>query len=57
MVGANLKIIAADSAAALLDENFIPLIHIATAAVLVEPPYKETHISVVEPLFSEVEDG
>lgn len=57
MVGANLKIIAADSAAALLDENFIPLIHIATAAVLVEPPYKEAHISVVEPIFRDVEDG
>jgi hypothetical protein len=57
MVGANLKIIAADSAAAILDEKFNPLIHVATVAVLVEPPYREAQVRVAEPIFKEVEDG
>jgi len=51
------KIIAADSAAAVLDENFNPLSHVATVAVLVEPPYREAHVCVTEPIFREVEDG
>jgi len=52
-----LKIIAADSAAAILDNNFNPTIHIATVAVLVEPPYREAHVRVSEPIFREVESG
>lgn len=51
-----MRIIAADSAAAILDEKFTPLIHVATVAVLVEPPYREAHIRVAEPIFRKVED-
>jgi hypothetical protein len=32
----NLKIIAADSAAAILDEQFKPILHVASVSVLVE---------------------
>lgn len=53
----NLRIIAADSAAALLDDKFMPLYHVAAAAVLVEPPYKEAHIRIAEPIFKEVDNG
>jgi hypothetical protein len=52
-----LKIIAADSAAAILNNNFIPISHIATSAVIVELPYREAHVRVSEPIFREVENG
>jgi hypothetical protein len=50
----SLKIIAADSAAAILDDNFVPLTHIASVAVLVEPPYREAHKRIVDPIFKPV---
>ncbi len=53
----NLRIIAADSAAAVLDEKFVPILHIASAAVLVEPPYREANIRFAEPIFKEVNNG
>jgi hypothetical protein len=52
-----LRIISADSAAAILDEKFVPLCHVASAAVLVEPPYREAHIRLAEPIFKEVDNG
>jgi hypothetical protein len=52
-----LRIISADSAAAILDEKFVPLCHIASAAVLVEPPYREAHVRLAEPIFKEVDNG
>jgi hypothetical protein len=52
-----LRIISADSAAALLDEKFVPICHVASVAVLVEPPYREAHVSLAEPIFKEVENG
>jgi len=52
-----LRIIAADSAAAFLDDKFNPLIQIASAAVLVNPPYKEAHVRLAEPVFAEVTGG
>jgi hypothetical protein len=52
-----LKIISADSAAAILDEQFKPTLHVASVAVLVEPPYREPSFRLAEPIFREVETG
>jgi len=52
-----LRIIAADSSAAILDDHFDPLTIVAMAAVLVEPPYKEVSSCLVEPLFIDVKEG
>jgi len=56
-VGVCLRIISADSAAALLDERFMPTKHVASVAVLVEPPYTKADIRIAEPIFREVENG
>jgi len=53
----DLRIISADSAAAILDDKFTPITQIASAAVLVNPPYKEAHVRLAEPVFAEVEGG
>jgi hypothetical protein len=50
----DLRIISADSTAAILDENFNPTFLVASAAVLVEPPYREAHTRIGEPIFKEV---
>jgi hypothetical protein len=52
-----LKIISADSAAAILDEQFKPVLHVAFVSVLVEPPYREPSFRLAEPIFREVETG
>jgi hypothetical protein len=52
-----LKIISADSAAAILDDQFKPLFHVASVAVLVEPPYREPTLRIAEPIFREVTEG
>jgi len=52
-----LKIIAADSAAAVLNERYEPLQVVAACAVLVEPPYTKATSCLVEPIFVRVEDG
>jgi hypothetical protein len=52
-----LRIISADSAAALLDEQFVPQVHVASAAVLVDPPYTQADVRMAEPIFREVENG
>jgi hypothetical protein len=52
-----LKVISADSAAAILDERFNPVLHVASVAVLVEPPYREPSYRITEPIFREVEGG
>lgn len=46
-----MKIVAADSGAALLDKRFQPLAIVATAAVLVKPPYREPDLSLGQPEF------
>lgn len=53
----NLRIVAADSAAALLDENFHPLKIVACAAVLVKPPYRRASECIAEAIFADVENG
>jgi len=52
-----LKIVAADSGAALLSDNFEPLQVVAACAVLVEPPYTKVASCLAEPIFVKVEDG
>ena len=52
-----MRIVSADSAAAILDDKFRPVSLIASAAVLVNPPYREAHVRLAEPVFAEVEDG
>ncbi len=52
-----MRIVAADSAAAILDDKFTPLYYVAVAAVLVESPYREAHIRMAEPIFKEVENN
>jgi len=52
-----LRIISADSAAAILDQKFEPLYLIASVSVLVDPPYREPSFRLAEPIFKEVESG
>lgn len=52
-----MKVISADSAAAILDEQFNPILHVASVSVLVEPPYREPSFRLAEPIFREVETG
>jgi hypothetical protein len=53
----DLKIVSADSSAAILDENFTPLYLVASASVLVEAPFREAHERLAKPIFEEVTDG
>ncbi len=52
-----MKIVAADSAAAILNDKYQPLQVVAACAVLVEPPYTKATSSIAEPIFVQVEDG
>jgi hypothetical protein len=52
-----LKIISADSSAAVLNEKFDPLLIVATAAVQVSPPYREANSFLSEPVFANADDG
>jgi hypothetical protein len=53
----DLKVVAADSGAAILNERFEPLVVVAAVAVLVEPPYKEARLCLAEPIFANAEKG
>jgi hypothetical protein len=53
----NLRVIAADSGAAVLNERFEPLQVVAACTVLVEPPYHTAGSSLAEPIFRNVQDG
>ena len=52
-----MRIISADSAAEMLYKQFKPTLHVASVAVLVEPPYREPSFRLAEPIFKEVETG
>lgn len=52
-----LRVVAADSGAAVLNENFEPLLVVAAAVVLVEPPYQKPSLCFAEPIFANVERG
>jgi hypothetical protein len=53
----NLRIIAADSSAAVLNEKFEPVSIVAAASVLVVPPYREASTCLVEPIFVNATNG
>jgi len=52
-----LRVIAADSGAAILNDHFEPLMVVAAVAALVEPPYREASLCLTEPIFANVEKG
>ncbi len=52
-----MNVIAADSAAAILDSQFNPVSLVASVAVYVKPPYREPYYRLAEPIFKEVETG
>jgi len=52
-----LRVVAADSGAAVLNDRFEPLLVVGVAAVLVEPPYRKVSFCLAEPLFAKVENG
>ena len=52
-----MKVVAADSGAATLNDHFRPLLVVAAAAVLVEPPYRKISFCLAEPIFAEVKTG
>jgi hypothetical protein len=52
-----LKIIAADSSAAILNDSFEPLSIVAVASVLVSPPYRESSAFLAEPIFADARNG
>lgn len=52
-----LKIVAADSGAAILNEQFEPLQVVACVAVLVESPYRKPSVCLAEPLFASLDNG
>lgn len=53
----DLRIVSADSAAAILDEKFTPMFLVASASVLVNPPYREACARLAAPIFKEVANG
>jgi hypothetical protein len=52
-----LRVVAADSGAAILNDRFEPLEVVAAVATLVEPPYREASLYLAEPIFASVEKG
>ncbi|MCW3995320.1 MAG: DUF4152 family protein [Candidatus Bathyarchaeota archaeon] len=52
-----MRVVCADSGAALLDEQFKPTHLVASVSVLVEPPYREPSFRLAEPIFREVDSG
>jgi hypothetical protein len=51
------KVISADSSSAILNDKFEPLSIVATAAVLVNPPYREPGTCLAEPIFVDARNG
>jgi hypothetical protein len=52
-----LNIIAADSSAAILTENFEPLLIVASASILATPPYREPNACLAKPIFANARNG
>jgi len=50
-------VVAADSGAAILNDNFRPLLVVASTAGLIEPPYTKISSCLAEPIFAKVENG
>lgn len=52
-----MRIVAADSSAAILNEKFEPITIVATAAVLVKPPYREPNECIAKPIFADAKNS
>ena len=52
-----MKVIAADSSAAILNDKFEPLSIVAAASILALPPYREASAFLAEPIFANAENG
>ena len=52
-----MRIVAADSSSAILNGKFESICIVATAAVAVDPPYREPTISIAEPIFADAKNG
>lgn len=52
-----LRVVSADSSAAILDAEFKPLYLVASASVLVNSPYREAHHRLAKPIFKEKKNG
>jgi len=52
-----LKVVAADSGAAVLNNNYHPLFIVASAVVSVDAPYRKPSRCLAEPIFANVENG
>ncbi|MEM3731489.1 MAG: DUF4152 family protein [Candidatus Bathyarchaeia archaeon] len=52
-----MNIIAADSSSAILNEKYEPLSIVASASVLVAPPYREPKTCIAEPIFADAGNG
>lgn len=52
-----MKVISADSGAAILNEHYAPLSVVASVAVLVDAPYRKPTRWLAEPIFANVENG
>ncbi len=55
--GDHLKIIAADSSTAILNDKFEPEAVVATASIIVKPPYREPYNWLAEPIFVDAVKG
>ena len=52
-----MKIVSADSSTAILNERFEPIQIVASASVLVCPPYREASAVLAEPIYVDADDG
>lgn len=52
-----MRVVAADSASAILNEKFEPTLIVATSAVIVEPPYREPSQFLAKPILVDVSNS
>ena len=52
-----MKVVAADSSSAILNDKFDPQTIVATAAVLVDPPYREAKKVLSKPIYADANKG
>ena len=52
-----MRIVAADSGAAILNDRFEPVFVVAAVAIMTEPPYRKASSILAEPIFTNVDQG
>jgi hypothetical protein len=52
-----LRIVAADSGAAILNDKFEPVTVVAAVAILTEPPYRRASSILADPIFADADNG